>query len=188
MIILASKSPRRQKLMYEDITHDFVIKTYEIDEEASYKFPPIKAVEDIALRKCKEAMKFNPQDTILSADTIVLLNNVIIGKPKDEKDAFNILRKLSGKTHEVITAYCIHTKDKYVLRHVITKVTFYELSDELISSYIASGSPMDKAGAYGYQDNNDFKLVNKVVGSIKNVIGFPSDEIYSDFKKLGLLQ
>ena len=124
----------------------------------------------------------------MSADTIVVYNDKILLKPKDKEDAFNILRKLSGKTHEVITAYCIHTKDKYIVNHVITEVTFNDLSNELINSYIESGSPMDKAGAYGYQDNNDFRLVKKVVGSIKNVIGFPSDEIYSDFKKLGLLQ
>lgn len=187
MLILASKSPRRQKLMGEDITKDFIIKTYEIDEEASYSLPPLNAVRDIAKRKGQEAFLFNPQDTILSADTIVVIDNEIIGKPRDKEDAKRILKKLSGRTHQVITGYYIINKDKKLLNHVISEVTFNSLSDELIESYIQSGSPMDKAGAYGFQDNDTYPIVKEVKGSIKNVIGFPSDEIKVDLKNIGVL-
>ena len=187
MLILASKSPRRQKLMGEDITKNFIIKTYEIDEEASYVLAPLDAVRDIAKRKGLEAFSYNPQDTILSADTIVVLGNKIIGKPKDKEDAFKILKSLSGKTHFVITGYYIINKEKEILNHVISEVIFNDLSDELIESYIQSGSPMDKAGAYGFQDNEKFPLVKEVKGSIKNVIGFPIDEIKCDLKNIGVL-
>ena len=187
MLILASKSPRRQKLMGEDITTDFIIKTYEIDEEASYVLSPLDAVRDIAKRKGLEAFSYNPQDVILSADTIVVLGNRIIGKPKSKEDAFTILKNLSNKIHYVITAYYIINKDKEILNHVVSEVTFNELSDELIESYIESGSPMDKAGAYGFQDNEKFPLVKEIKGSIKNVIGFPSDEIKCDLKNIGVL-
>lgn len=187
MIILASQSPRRQKLMSEDITNNFVVKTYDINESSFYNLPPIEAVKNIAKAKCEVAVSFNPHDTIITADTVVVINDQIIGKPKNEKDAFNILKLLSGKTHEVITGFCIFNNNQYVIDYALTKVVFNDLTDELINSYIASGSPMDKAGAYGYQDNKDYPLVKSIVGSKKNVIGFPSDEIKNILKNMGVL-
>ena len=173
--------------MGEDITKDFIVKTYDIDEEASYSLKPLDAVRDIAKRKGLKAFSFNPQDTVLAADTIVVIDSEIIGKPKNEQDAYSILKKLSGRTHQVITGYYIINKDKQLLNHVVSEVVFNELTDELINAYIASGSPMDKAGAYGAQDNDKFPLVKKIIGSTKNVIGFPSDEIKSDLKNIGVL-
>ena len=113
----------------------------------------------------------------------MVINNQIIGKPKDEKDAYRMLRMLSGKTHYVYTGYAIHQKGKFINKTAVTEVTFNELSDELIYEYIKSGSPMDKAGAYGYQDNKDFALVKKISGSRTNVIGFPTEAIKEDLKK-----
>ena len=127
--------------------------------------------------------KSYPDDLVIAADTVVVINNQIIGKPKDEKDAYRMLRMLSGKTHYVYTGYAIHQKDKLVNKTAVTEVTFNELSDELIYEYIKSGSPMDKAGAYGYQDNKDFALVKKISGSRTNVIGFPTEAIKEDLKK-----
>lgn len=182
MVILASASPRRRELM-KLITKDFVIITSDINEESSYVLPPLEAVKDIAKRKGLKVKESHPHDLILSADTIVLLDNKIIGKPIDKEDAKRILKELSGKTHKVITAYCLTKDDKTIENHVISEVTFYKLSDELIERYIESESPLDKAGAYGVQDNKEFPIVKEVIGSVDNVIGFPVKEIKEDFEK-----
>ena len=183
MVILASASPRRKELMKE-ITSDFTIITSDIDEDKSYSLPPLEAVLDIAKRKGLKVQENHPQDLIISADTIVVLNNKIIGKPKDAEDAVKILRELSNKTHEVITAFCMFKGDKFIERYVVSKVEFNNLSDELIKAYVATGSPLDKAGAYGVQDNDHFPIVKKVTGSMSNVIGFPVDEIKEEFAKI----
>ena len=185
MIILASQSPRRKKLMQEEISSCFTIIVPKIDESLSFKnFTDVEdIVKDISKRKCLEIVKDHPSDLVIAADTVVVINKQIIGKPKDEKDAYQILRMLSGNMHYVYTGYAIHQKDKLVNKIAVTEVTFNELSDELINEYIKSGSPMDKAGAYGYQDNKDFALVKKINGSKTNVIGFPVEAIKEDLKK-----
>ena len=174
--ILASKSPRRKDLM-KFISSDFLIAVEDIDEESSYKLPPIEACKDIALRKGKEVYKSYPNDLVISADTIVVLDNEIIGKPKDMEDAYKILKKLSNKTHYVYTAFAIHYLDKLIVDVVETKVIFNKLNDPLIISYINSGSPMDKAGAYGVQDNDKYQIIKNIIGSYDNVVGFPVKEI-----------
>ena len=181
--VLASKSPRRQELM-KLISSDFVIAVEDIDEESSYRLSPIEAVKDIAKRKGEAVYNSYPDDLVISADTIVVLNNEIIGKPKDKEDAFNILRKLSGKTHYVYTGFAIHNKNKTIVKVVESKVEFNKLSDELIELYIESGSPLDKAGAYGVQDNDKFPIIKNIVGSINNVIGFPVEEIKEEIIKI----
>ena len=174
--VLASKSPRRQELM-KYISSDFVVASEDIDEESSYKLSPIKAVEDIARRKGEAVDKIYPEDLIISADTIVVLEDQIIGKPVDEADAKRILKNLSGKSHYVHTGFRIKYLNKEIISHVTSEVIFNELSDELIEKYVKSGSPLDKAGAYGVQDNDKFPIIKKVIGSIDNVIGFPVKEI-----------
>ena len=190
MYILGSKSPRRKLLMEKDIVPHFAVLVADIDEDASYKYKPLKAVKDIAYRKGRKILSEcdEPEDVIITADTIVVLKNKIIGKPKDEEDAKDILRRLSGKLHIVYTAYYIHFRDKEVLHYDESYVKFNVLSDELIDKYVESGKPMDKAGAYGLQDNNDFELVKYVRGSIKNVIGFPTEKIIKDLKKMGAMK
>ena len=174
--VLASKSPRRQELM-KLISSDFIVATEDIDEESSYKLSPIKAVEDIARRKGEAVEKYYPEDLIISADTIVVLDNQIIGKPIDELDAKRILKELSGKSHYVHTGFRIKYLNKEIISHVTSEVIFNELSDELINKYVKSGSPLDKAGAYGVQDNDKFPIIKKVIGSVDNVVGFPVKEI-----------
>ncbi|MCQ2088140.1 MAG: Maf family protein [Bacilli bacterium] len=188
MIVLGSQSPRRKLLMEKDITPNFKVVVSDIDESASYKYRPLKAVKDIAYRKGQDICSKVKEDTILTADTIVVLKNEIIGKPKDPEDAKRMLHKLSGKVHTVYTAYYINHKGKEILHYDESYVKFNELSDELIDKYVASGSPLDKAGAYGLQDNNDFEIVKSVRGSIKNVIGFPSEKILKDLNKIGALE
>lgn len=174
--VLASKSPRRQELM-KFISSNFVVASEDIDEESSYKLSPIKAVEDIAKRKGEAVEKYYPEDLIISADTIVVLDNQIIGKPIDELDAKRILKELSGKSHYVHTGFRIKYLNKEIISHATSEVIFNELSDELINKYVKSGSPLDKAGAYGVQDNDKFPIIKKVIGSVDNVVGFPVNEI-----------
>ena len=187
MVILASASPRRKKLM-KDLFPSFSIIVPEIDESLSFKnhHNVIDIVKDIATRKCQKVSTEHPSDLVIAADTVVVIDNEIIGKPKDAKDAFNMLKKLSGKTHYVYTAYAINKGNHMIVNTVETEVLFNELSDELINSYIATGSPLDKAGAYGYQDNDQYPIVKKINGSYHNVIGFPVEEIKEDLKKFSL--
>ena len=181
--ILASKSPRRKELM-KLISSDFLVAVEDIDEESSYKLPPIEAVKDIAKRKGEVVDKLYPNDLIISADTIVVLNDEIIGKPLDKDDARRILKELYNKSHYVYTAYRVKYKDKEIVNYIESKVIFNELSDELIDQYIESGSPLDKAGAYGVQDNDHYPIIKKVIGSVDNVIGFPVKEIKEDIERL----
>lgn len=174
--VLASKSPRRQELM-KQVSSDFVVVSEDINEESSYTLSPINAVEDIAKRKGEVVEKLYPNDLIISADTIVVLDDKIIGKPVNKVDAKRILKELSGKTHYVHTGFRIKYLSKEILTHVTSEVIFNQLSDELIDKYVASGSPLDKAGAYGVQDNDKYPIIKKVIGSIDNVIGFPVKEI-----------
>ena len=184
MIILASASPRRKELMKRDISSSFVVVVSEIDESLSFqKFDNvIDIVKDISLRKCLAVSNEHPHDLVIAADTVVVINDEIIGKPKDEKDAFFILKELSNKEHYVYTGYAIKQENKLVQGIVKSTVLFNALSDQLILDYIASGSPMDKAGAYGIQDNDRFPLVKKISGSLTNIIGFPTDEIKQDLE------
>ena len=181
--ILASKSPRRKDLM-NLISSDFLIAIEDIDESISYKLDPVSAVKDIAKRKGEAVYKSYPNDLVISADTIVVLEKEIIGKPKDKIDAKKILRKLSNKTHQVYTGYAIHYLDKLIVGVVKTDVIFNELNDELIDKYIESGSPLDKAGAYGIQDNDKFPIIKNIIGSYDNVVGFPVKEIKEKIEEI----
>lgn len=190
MFILGSQSPRRKLLMEKDITPHFAVLIADIDEDLSYKYRPLKAVKDIAYRKGLKIRSGadDPGDVIITADTIVVLNRHIIGKPKDAEDAKAILRKLSGKTHIVYTAYFISYMGKEIINYDESRVKFNKLTEEVIEKYVESGKPLDKAGAYGLQDNNDYEIVKSVRGSIKNVIGFPTDKIIKDLKKIGAMK
>lgn len=183
MVILASGSPRRRERM-KYIVDNYKIITSDINEEKSYSMPPLEAVLDIAKRKGMKIHEQYPDDVVLSADTIVVLDNQIIGKPVDEKDAKRLLKLLSNKTHTVITAYCWFKKDVLIENYVKSEVKFHPLSDEFIDAYIKTGSPLDKAGAYGVQDKESPQIIEKVIGSVDNVIGFPIKEIKEDYEKI----
>ena len=185
MIILASASPRRKELMEKEISSSFSIIVSDIDESLSFKkYQDVRdIVKDISLRKCLAVANDHPSDLVIAADTVVVLGNEIIGKPKDKDDAYRILKELSNQEHYVYTGYALKQNDKLVQGIVKSTVNFNKLSDELINAYIASGSPLDKAGAYGVQDNNKFPIVKKISGSMNNIIGFPTDEIKQDLIK-----
>lgn len=184
MIVLASASPRRKKLM-KSISSDFLTFDTNIDESLSYQLlNPYEVVKDIAKRKGIKAHEVYPNDLVIACDTIVVLDNEIIHKPIDENDANKILHHLSDKRHEVLTSYIIIHHDKIIQECVSSFVTFNELSDELIFNYIKSGSPLDKAGAYGIQDNDKYPLIKKLEGSYDNVVGFPTKEIKESLEKI----
>ena len=185
MIILASASPRRKRLMEEEISSSFKVVIPEIDESLSFrKYQDVRdIVKDIAKRKCLKVADIYENDLVIAADTVVVINGQIIGKPKDKEDAYRMLKMLSNNKHVVYTGYAIKQGKVFINKVAKTTVVFNELSDQIINDYIASGSPMDKAGAYGYQDNQDFALVKKIHGSKANVIGFPVEMIKRDLRK-----
>jgi septum formation protein len=125
-------------------------------------------------------MKSN--ELIITADTIVWLNGVVMGKPKDELDACNMLRKLSGKTHQVVTGVCLTTTDKQTSFSTVTDVTFAELTEEEIQYYVSNYRPMDKAGAYGIQEWIGYIGVRAMSGSYFNVVGLPIQRLYTELK------
>ena len=180
MLILASKSPRRKELL-SLITRDFMAVSREVDETISDDMTPENAV--LYLSRIKAEPFQNDNDVIIGADTIVVLNGKILGKPTDEEEAFSMLKALSGKEHSVFTGVTLIFKE--------TKVKFYELSDGEISTYIKTGEPMDKAGAYGIQGYGSL-FVEKIEGDYFNVVGLPVSALYrelqnpffSDFNKI----
>ena len=172
-VILASASPRR-KVLLEQLGLTFEIIPAHIDEAMLPGETPLKHVLRLSEEKGKAVAEKHPDSIIISSDTIVVHDNKILGKPKDKEDADRMLRRLSGQTHEVISAFsiCCAGKGLCVTKHEVTEVHFRELTDEDIYAYIAGGSPMDKAGAYGIQDVDAY-LVNRINGSYHNVMGFP---------------
>ena len=178
MIILASSSPRRKQLM-KKITSNFSIVTPKVDERMC--IAPISSYAlELSKIKAYEVASRYPNDQILACDTIVVFNNKIINKPKDNQDAKNILKMLSGKKHIVISGYTYIDKQCEINHSVKTYVTMNKLSDDLINEYVSKGYAKDKAGAYGIQDN--FPLVNHIEGSFDNVMGFPTEDIIKHIK------
>lgn len=184
-ITLASKSPRRRKLL-KQLNITFKSIYVETEEKVNPNEKPSSTVRRIANEKLKKAREIIFEGLIITADTIVVLENKVIGKPKSKKDAFNILRKLSGKIHTVYTGYSIFncSTQKQITEFEKTKVKFRELSDEEILEYIKSGSPMDKAGAYGIQDDFGAVFIEKINGCYYNVVGLPLAKFYHSLLRI----
>ena len=174
MIILASESPRRKELI-KKITKEFTVIPANIDESMLH-IPACDLPGELSKLKAYDVFAKYPNDKVLACDTVVIIDGQILGKPHSKEQASEMLHKLSGRKHVVISGYTIISKEKEVTRTVRTYVYFNKLSDELIDKYIATGSPMDKAGAYGIQDQ-EFDLVNHIEGSFDNVIGLPTEDI-----------
>jgi septum formation protein len=178
-VYLASKSPRRKKLLRQ-LNINFKILSIEINEMIYNGEKPANAVKRLSFDKLNEAKKSVNQGIIITADTIVVLDKKIIGKPADEKDAKKILKRLSGKTHSVYTGFSIFnsTKKTSITDYEKTLVTFRELTNKEIEEYISTGSPMDKAGAYGIQDDFGAVFIKKINGCYYNVVGLPLTKLY----------
>lgn len=186
-IILASQSPRRHSLI-KKIISDFDVVTPEFDEKLDSDNYSDDSIKTLSLQKAMSVLSrheitgtgicTSENSFIISADTMVVLENKIYGKPEDEKDAIRMLKELSGQKHFVVTAVTVLDSDtKKALTDVVkTHVTFQDLSDELIESYVKSRKPLDKAGAYGIQEmGNEF--IKSVEGDMENVIGFPTEKV-----------
>ena len=184
-IVLASNSPRRKELM-SGLGVDYVVKTLpDVDES----YPDTLQGEEIPLYIAKEKADayipmMQPDELIITADTIVWLDGKVLGKPKDREDAIRMLRKLSGASHQVITGVCLTTKGWQNSFTVTTDVTFAVLSEEEIVYYVDKYSPMDKAGAYGVQEWIGFIGVESISGSYYNVMGLPVQKLYRELIKL----
>lgn len=178
-IYLASKSPRRKKLL-KQLGIRFRSISVNTDEKILPGEKPYQSVIRIAQEKMNAAKKKIKSGIIITADTIVFLDNKILGKPLDKKSAFRMLKKLSGRTHQVYSAYCIYNyeNDRMITEYVKTDVTFRKLLDSEINDYIKSGSPMDKAGAYGIQDDFGAVFVDRINGCYYNVVGLPLSKFY----------
>jgi septum formation protein len=177
-LILASGSPRRQQF-FKDLDLDFEIRLK--DTEETYP-PELKSVEITDFLALLKANAFDGElkenEILITSDTIVWHENIELGKPKNAKEAFEMIKSMSGKTHEVITSVCFKTNSSSSLLHDITKVTFNNLTDEAILYYIENYKPYDKAGAYGIQEWFGFMAVAKVEGSYTNVMGLPTAKVY----------
>ncbi len=178
-IFLASASPSRKKLL-KQIGLKF--KTFSVDVEEKFidREPPVKTVKRLALEKLNEAKLKIKNGIVITADTIVVLDKKILGKPKDEKEAVRMLKKLSGRTHFVYTGFAVFNSlnDKLVLSYRKTAVTFRKLTRKEIAEYVAGGSPLDKAGAYGIQDDYGAVFVKELKGCYYNVVGLPLADVY----------
>lgn len=173
-VILASKSPRRKQILSE-MGVDFEIVPAVSPETVDYTLEKSKIAEAIALHKAREIAGTHEDALVIGADTIVVFNDQILQKPKDDADERRMLDTLSGKTHIVYTGYAVIYKGKTISGTDTTKVTFNELTEELKDGYVKSGLGLDKAGGYGIQDGYDF--VKNFDGSYYNVMGLPKEKL-----------
>ena len=182
-VVLASKSPRRQELL-KGIGIDFSVITKDVDES----YPSNMSVYDVApYLSVKKAKAFDEDELpenymVITADTVVIVDDEILGKPKDTEGAYEMLNKISGKKHSVITGVTIRTSDKVKTFSVVSKVSFEILDNEEIEYYVNNFKPYDKAGAYGIQEWIGYIGVNHVEGSYFNVMGLPTQKLYKMLK------
>jgi septum formation protein len=194
MIILASASPRRQELL-RNAGIPFSVQPADIDETPHPAESPRDCAERLALEKALAIFQNRPEGFVLGADTIVVVDDAILGKPRDEDDAARMLRLLSGRRHAVITGVCVvgpvasgqwSVASNVNTASETTLVTFCELSDNEIREYVASGEPMDKAGAYAIQGIAS-RWIPRIEGDYSNVVGLPVALVYSMLKRHGLI-
>lgn len=180
MIILASKSPRRKELLGElNVKFDIIPAIGE--EMVDKTLSKSEIARNIALHKAKEVFAAHPDCIVIGADTIVVLGDEILQKPKDDADERRMLEELSGETHYVYTGYAMLSPSFEESGADVTEVYFNRLSEKTIDDYVKSGLGLDKAGGYGIQDG--FNLVEKINGSYSNVVGFPQEVFKELFKK-----
>jgi len=182
-IILGSQSPRRQELLH-GLDVNFTVNVIAGLEE---NYPATLQGEDIPMFLAQQKAEaylnsLTPKDMLITADTIVWLDGIVYGKPKDEADAKKMLRALSGKTHDVITGVCVTTTERQETFAAISKVTFASFSDDEINYYIEKYRPMDKAGSYGVQEWIGYIGVERIDGSFYNVMGLPVQRLYTLLK------
>ena len=187
MLILASASPRRQELL-RNAGIQFVVQAADIDETPLANESPQNCVERLARDKALAIFQSRPQDYVLGADTIVVVDGAILGKPRDRDDALRMLRLLSGRTHVVITGVCLvgPVSSNSQTAAETTFVTMCEVSDDEIRDYVATGEPMDKAGAYAIQGIAS-RWIPRIEGDYSNVVGLPVALVYAMLRERGAI-
>lgn len=177
-LILASGSPRRQQF-FKDLDLDFEIRLKEIEEIYPTELKAVEITDYLAALKASAFEgELKENEILVTSDTIVWHQNKALGKPKSPEEAFEMIKSMSGATHEVFTSVCFRTNFTSTVINDVTKVTFNDLSDEAILYYIENYKPYDKAGAYGIQEWFGFMAVAKVDGSYTNVMGLPTAKVY----------
>lgn len=186
-IVLASASPRRKKLL-QQVNLSFEVDPSTIHEEIDPSLPPDQLVKNLAEQKGRDVAPKHPASFIIAADTLVWFNKTILSKPENTGEAKEMLCRLSGNTHSVYSGVFLCTTDingdiqTEALFSERTKVTFSALSDQEIARYVQTGNPLDKAGAYGIQDDWGALFVKKINGDYNNVVGFPLHSFYQQVK------
>jgi septum formation protein len=185
MLVLASASPRRQELL-RNAAIAFVVHPAHIDEIPLLGEEARDCAERLAREKAYAVAALRPQDAVLGADTVVVVDREILGKPADVNDAVRMLRMLSGRTHQVITGVCLVARGQCVVGSETTLVTMSEITERAIAEYVATGEPMDKAGAYAIQGIAS-RWIPRIEGDYGNVVGLPVARVYAMLRQLGLV-
>ena len=185
-IILASASPRRRELLERLSIPDLVVRPARGEERMPETGDPARIVRELSRQKAEEiARDAEAGDVIVAADTIVWLDDHVLGKPKDAEDAKAMLRRLSGRTHSVFTGVCVISGKTTLSEAEESLVRFRQMSEKEIAAYVATGEPMDKAGAYGAQGIAGL-FVERIEGSFSNVMGLPLCRLGNMLKKVGV--
>ncbi|MFI3284358.1 MAG: Maf family protein [Erysipelotrichaceae bacterium] len=180
-LILASQSPRRRELMMM-LNLPFLVVSSRIDETIDQTLDVEEEIKRVAKEKAEDIFALHPEAIVVGADTLVVLDNEVLGKPRTPENAFNMLKKLSGKTHRVITGVCIKSEKETTLFAHTSYVTFYDLTDEEITSYVDTREPLDKAGGYGIQGRAAL-FVKHIEGDYYSVMGLPISKVHQELLK-----
>ncbi len=181
MLVLASKSPRRQQIL-RDAGIEFAVRSADVPEVREPHESPADYVRRLAEQKAF-AVPMHPGEIVLGADTVVVVDSVVLEKPRDNTDAMRMLGLLSGREHEVITGICLRTETGKIVDVAVTRVRFVAISPEEMQAYVASGEPMDKAGGYAIQ-GLAAKFVDRIEGCYFNVMGLPVSLVYRRLKEI----
>lgn len=182
-ILLASQSPRRRELL-QQLGFDFQVVSIDCEETFSSDLPMEEVAGFLSLKKANAFSDLKENQILITADTIVTFQNEILGKPKSTEDAQQMLRKLSGATHEVYTGITIKTTKNTITKTDKAEVTFSNISEEEIDFYIQHCNPMDKAGSYGIQDWLGMAMIEKISGSYYTIMGLPTHILYQELNKI----
>ncbi len=185
-IILASSSPRRKELL-EKMGLEFEIIPSSYEEDMTEPLPPYELIMKLAKGKAEDVAKRVKSGIVIGVDTFVVFENKKLGKPKDESDAYNALKLISGKNIEVYSGICIIDVElkKEIVDFEVSTVKIKELSDDEINAYIASGEPLDKAGSFAIQGMGSI-FIERITGSYSNIVGLPVNKLYSHLKEFGV--
>ncbi|WP_141604186.1 Maf family protein [Terrilactibacillus laevilacticus] len=181
-LILASNSPRRRELLAKT-GFSYQVVVSEIDETLNENFTPEENVKSLAEQKAEAVSMNDPDAVIIGADTMVCIDNISLGKPKNEQEAKQMLKRLSGHVHTVMTGVCIKSSDVNLSFVEKTDVAFYDLTDDEINDYISTGDSFDKAGAYGIQGQGAL-FVKSINGDFFSVMGLPVARVYQELKSI----